>query len=223
MQRQMAILPQPLLLNPLKDSAKVEAVDYSADFQNLYSGVDDFIKLYDEGQLPYNMVRYIPGLTKLTYQGQMDSTEAKRKYADDTYKNKKVIEFNIVLTNNHYTNFQNMHLCFSLKFKSAADNDNDLLAGTVPVNNFFAHWIREINIARYGDDQSILPLINTVDIYRYSDDLLKHMLEKVLKTYRSSLLYSNKKIVLTNENRDKRLNYTNWTNAADKTDANLSE
>ena len=110
--------------------------------------MDDFIKLYDEGQLTYNMVRYIPGLTKLTYQGQMDSTEAKRKYAEDTYKNKKVIEFNIVLTNNHYTNFQNMHLCFSLKFKSAADNDNDLLAETVPVNNFFAHWIREINIAR---------------------------------------------------------------------------
>ena len=49
------------------------------------------------------------------------------------------------------------------------------------------------------------------------------MLEKVLKTYRSSLLYSNKKIVLTNENRDKRLNYANSTNAADKTDANLSE
>lgn len=68
MQRQTTILPQPLLLNPLKDSVKVKAVDYSADFQNLYSRVDNFIKLYVKGQLPYNMVRDIPGLTKIAYQ-----------------------------------------------------------------------------------------------------------------------------------------------------------
>ena len=32
----MPVLPQPLSLNPLKDNAKVDAVDYSADFGNLY-------------------------------------------------------------------------------------------------------------------------------------------------------------------------------------------
>ena len=36
MQDQMFVLPQPLSLNPLKDTGKVDEVDYSADFDNLY-------------------------------------------------------------------------------------------------------------------------------------------------------------------------------------------
>ena len=37
----------------------------------------------------------------------------------------------------HYTNFQNVRLCFPLKLKSAADNDSDITAGLMTVNNFF--------------------------------------------------------------------------------------
>ena len=70
-----------------------------------------------------DLVKYLPGLAKATYQGQIKSIETKGKYADDTYKNLKVNEFPIVLTKNHYTNFQNIHLCFPLKSESKA-NDN---------------------------------------------------------------------------------------------------
>ena len=115
------------------------------------------------------MLRYIPGLAKICHQGQLHLTKVKRKYVDDTYKNKKVIEFNVQLTKGHYTNFQNVHLCFLLKFKSAANNGNNLAANTVTVNYFFAHWIKEIDIKRYGDDITILHITNMVDIYRYSD------------------------------------------------------
>ena len=115
------------------------------------------------------MLRYIPGLAKICYQGQLHLTKVKRKYVDDTYKNKEVIEFNVQLTKGHYTNFQNVHLCFPLKFKSSANNGNNLAANAVTVNNFFAHWIKEIDIKRYGDDIPILPITNMVDIYRYSD------------------------------------------------------
>ena len=125
------------------------------------------------------MLRYIPGLAKICYQGQLYLTKVKRKYVDDTYKNKKVIEFNVQLKKGHYTNFQNVHLCFPLKFKSEANNGNNLAANTVTVDNFFAHWIKEIDIKRYGDDIPILPITNMVDIYRYSNELLKHMPEKV--------------------------------------------
>ena len=61
-----------------------------------------------------------PGLAKFGYQGQLHSTETKRKYADDTFKNKKVIEFNIQLMKGHYTNFHCVHLCLPLKVKLAA-------------------------------------------------------------------------------------------------------
>ena len=45
----------------------------------------------------------------------------------------------------------------------------------MPVNKFFAHCIMEIDIKRYGDDIPILLLTNAVEIYRYSDEMLKHM------------------------------------------------
>ena len=120
----MPALSRPLSLNLFKDSAKVETMDYYSDFRNLYSKLDNFMDLYDRGQSVVDIIRHIPGLTKIVYQGQIGSTEAKRKYADNTYKNKKVIRFNILLTANHYTNFQNIHICFPFKFKSGSQNNS---------------------------------------------------------------------------------------------------
>ena len=41
-----------------------------------------------------------------------------------------------------------------------------------------------------------LPLTNTVDIYRYSNELLKYMLKDALKTIQNDLLYSKDKAVI---------------------------
>ena len=72
MQRQIPILSQPLSLNPLKDMAKLDEVDCSAGFGNLYSKMHDFEKV------SYNMLRYISGLAKVGYQYQLHSTETKK-------------------------------------------------------------------------------------------------------------------------------------------------
>ena len=40
MQQPMSILPLLLALNPLKDAAKVEAIDYMTDFENLFTRLD---------------------------------------------------------------------------------------------------------------------------------------------------------------------------------------
>ena len=42
MQKPMPVVPQVLTLNPLKDEAKVDEIDYSADFDNLFFKMDDF-------------------------------------------------------------------------------------------------------------------------------------------------------------------------------------
>ena len=139
MQRQMPVLPQPLAVNPLKDMSKVDEVDYAADSDNLYSKINAFEEFFKSGEISYSMLRYITGLAKIGYQEQLYLTKTKRKYVDDTYKNTKVVEFNVQLTKGHYTDFQNVHLCFPLKFKSAADNDNNLDAATITVNNFITH------------------------------------------------------------------------------------
>ena len=51
--------------------------------------MDDFNKFFETGKISYNILKYMPGLAKLGYQGQLYSTETKRKYIDDTYKGKK--------------------------------------------------------------------------------------------------------------------------------------
>ena len=108
----MPAAPQPPVLNPLKNMAQVDEFDYSANFDNLHLTMDDFDKFFKTGKVSYNMLQCIPGLAKIAYQGQLHSTETKRKYEDDSYRYKKVIEFNIHLTANHYINFQNIHLFF---------------------------------------------------------------------------------------------------------------
>ena len=154
----------------------------------------------------------------------MSGTETKRKYADESYKNKKVIEFNVQLTAKHYTNFQNVHLCFPIKIKSAADNNNSITAGVIPVNNIFAHWIKDIDIKRYGGDIPILPLTNTVDVYRYSDELLKHMPKDALKTIENGLLYSKRKVAICGNDNDRRPHGTTTNaTAGNRTDESLTE
>ena len=52
------------------------------------------------------MLKYILGLAKIAYQGQLHSTETKLKYVDDSYRNKRVIELNVQPTAaNHFINF----------------------------------------------------------------------------------------------------------------------
>ena len=38
------------------------------------------------------MLKYIPGMTKAAYQGQLKGTETKKKYADESYRSKKIIK-----------------------------------------------------------------------------------------------------------------------------------
>ena len=203
MQRQIPVTPQPLELNPLKEMAQVNKIDYSVDFNNLYLRMDDFDKLFKTWQL--------------------HSTETKRKHVDDSYRNRKVIEFNVQLTANHFTNFQNVHLCFPMKIKLVADNDNDITAGIIPVNNLFTHWIKEIDIKN---------IVMTCLFYRYpirliSIDILmnflKHMSKDALKTIENDLLYSRKKVAIYRDDNDMRAHYTTTDTVSNRTDENLTE
>ena len=47
----MLILPPALTLNPMKDAAKVEAIDYTADFENLFGQFDAYTKFYNIGKI----------------------------------------------------------------------------------------------------------------------------------------------------------------------------
>ena len=102
-------------------------------------------------------------------------------------------------------NFHNLHIVFPLKIKKSTDDYDNLDATLITVNNFFAHWIKEIDIKKLGDDTPVLPATNTVDIYKYSDALLKHTPKKALAVIENDSLYSKKKVKLPDgEDRPKR-------------------
>ena len=65
-------------LNPLKDATGVEAVDFSADIDNLIGKIDKLKTLYDESQVDADILRYIPGMSKIMYQGQIDGIDTKK-------------------------------------------------------------------------------------------------------------------------------------------------
>ena len=223
MQANVPIFAPSTSLNPLKDAAGVAAVDYSTNFASLDKKIDNFMKLFDQGKGPVELVRYIPGLTKPLFQGQIDGTQEKKAFADDTYKDLKTAEFTIQLSSNHYMNFNNVHIVFPLKIKKKTNVANDILATEITVNNFFAHWIKEIDIKRLGDDVPVLPTTNTIEIYKYSDAMLKHVPKKALKVIENDLLYSRKKIKLPagEERRDEHA--ANAENANNRTDDNIDE
>ena len=50
MQQPIPILPQLPALNWLKDAAKVEAIDYTADFENLFTCLDSIEKFIHTGR-----------------------------------------------------------------------------------------------------------------------------------------------------------------------------
>ena len=100
----------------------------------------------------------------------------------------------MLVTADTATNFNNMHLCIPFQIKKKSNPANDVGDDLMTVNNFSVHFIQEIDIRRYSDDVRILPTINIVDIYRYSDAMLKHMPDKALKTYDETYYYTVKKL-----------------------------
>ena len=162
-------------LNPLEDTTGVNAVDFNADLDYLINKLDKLADLYDTGKVDAHLLRYIPGMSKIKYQSQIDWIETKRSYAASTYTDSQMMEFNIKLTANHYINFSNMVLCLPISFRKKTNKATAIDRDMIPVNNFFARWIKDVTVKRYGDDIAVLPINTTLDIYRYSESMLKHL------------------------------------------------
>ena len=94
--------------------------------------------------------------------------------------------------------------------------DTDLMV----VNNFFGHWIKDIDIRRYPGDTRILPTNNSVDVYQYSPQQLKYLPETSLYTATKKFLYSRKSVYLE-DGKDRR-DHTNAM-AGKRTDLNLTD
>ena len=183
-------------LNPLEDATGVDAVVFSVDIDNLITRLDKLADLYNTGKVDADLIRYIPDKSKIMYQGQIDNIETRRCYVDSTYTNNQMMEFTINLTANHYINFSNMVLCLPVTFRKTRNKTQPIDSDMITVNNFFNYWINDVIVKRYGDDIAILSVNKTIDIYRYSEAMLKHLPDDVLATFQHELLYSKKKVII---------------------------
>ena len=72
------------------------------------------------------------------------------------------------------------------------------------MNNFFAHWVKEISITKYGSDKELPPTFLPWEVYQYSDEMLKHLPSDSLKTIQKTHLYRKKPVYFASENYERR-------------------
>ena len=79
-----------------------------------------------------------------------------------------------------------------MQIKKSKDKTESVNVITVNSLFFFCHWLKEIDARRYPDNVRILPTNNTVEIYQYAAQQLKHLPSKSLDDIRQPLLYEKK-------------------------------
>ena len=105
----------------------------------------------------------------------------------------------MLLDKNLYANLNSVHFVFPIKLKISdikSDIKADISADLITVNNFFAHWIKEVSITKYGTNKGLTPTTTPQEIYQYSDAMLKHLPTKSLKVIENDLFYSKEEVVI---------------------------
>ena len=85
-----------------------------------------------------------------------------------------------------------MTIVLPIYFKKSTDKTADV--DVVMVNNFFVHWLKEIDIRRYPDDVRILPTNNTVKVYNYAAQQIRHLPTKSLDDIKETILYEKRQL-----------------------------
>ena len=133
-------------------------------------------------------------MTDLAIQGMLDDTDTREKVASPSYKDKEELDFQILLTDNYYVNPSNIRICFPIKIKKKSNNSSNIDGDLIAVNNFLAHWVKEVGRTKYGSDKELLPTFTPWEVYQYSDAMLKHLPKDSLKTLQKHLLYSKENV-----------------------------
>ena len=200
-------------LNPINDIRRSTAIDRTTSHYNdAKEKVQKIRHLINMGKYDADLVKYIPGLADLAIQGMLDDIDIREKVAHPFCKDKEQLDFQILLIENYYVNTANIHICFPIKIKKKSNNSSDIDDDLITVNNFFAHWVKEISITKFGSDRELPPTFRPWEIYQYSDAMLKHLPKDSLKTIQKHLLYSKEPVFYGNTAYERR-NF-NGTNIA---------
>ena len=103
---------------PFQSVGKSPAVDKTAsDFDNANLKVKKIRRLIEWGIYNADIARYIPGMLDFMFQGMIEKIMTIEQPANTTYSDKEILDFELILDNDNYTNLKSLHLCFPIRFK----------------------------------------------------------------------------------------------------------
>ena len=105
-------------LNPLNDVVKTSSVGNSSDLQDVFTKVYKLKKLWDDGTIDFDLIRYLPGMAKILRQGQIYNALPKKAYISPNWSDMKTFECNVILAANTAIYFNNMYLCILMQIKN---------------------------------------------------------------------------------------------------------
>ena len=192
-------------LNPTNDIRRSTVIDKTtSNYNDAKEKAQKIWELVSMGKYDADPVKYIPGLTDLAIQGMLDDIDTREKVASLSYKDKEELDFQILLSDNYYVKPSNVHICFPIKIKKKSNNSSNLDGDLIAVNNFFAHWVKEVSITKYESGKELPPTFTPWEVYQYSDAMLKHLPKDRLKTLQKHLLYSKEKVYCASTRYDRR-------------------
>ena len=184
-------------LNPINDARCSTEIDRTtSNYNDAKEKVQKIRDLINMGKYDADLEKYIPGLMDLAIQGMLDDIDTREKVAHPSYKDKEQLDFQILLTDNYYVNPSNILICFPIKILKSSDKSSHIDSDLITVNNFFAHWVKEISITKYGSDKELPPTFSPWEIYQYSDQMLKHLPSDALKTIKKNTFIVKKQCIL---------------------------
>ena len=86
------------------------------------------------------------------------------------------------MTENYYVNPNGIHICLPIKIKKATNKAAEIDNNLITINNFFAHWAREVSVTKCGSDKELPPTFSPYEVYQYANSMVKHLPKDALKT-----------------------------------------
>ena len=177
-------------LNPYDDARRSTAIDRTAsNYNDAKEKVPKIRDLINIGKYDADLAKYIPGMLDFAFQGMLDDIDTRENVSHPSYKDMERLDFQIMLAENYYINPNSIHICFPTKILKKSNRDSDIDSHMITVNNFFAHWVKEVSVTKYGSDKELLPTFSAWEVYQYSDSMDKHLSSDALKTIQKTLLY----------------------------------
>ena len=83
------------------------------------------------------------------FQGMIKKIMTTEQATHATYSDKEILDFELILDNNYYTDLKSLHICFPIRFRKLTNAAQNLDVDIYRLNNFFCSldkgdWHNEI-------------------------------------------------------------------------------